>query len=184
MGREADLGPCDNLPHYHPKPIPYTKMFAARGPPFMMMRPFGLSLVMSLLLAGLGGCSTQELAIHDAWIPEAPSMVSALAGYMTVENNSGRVRTLVGATGPLFERVEVHRTVYEKDSGLARMIPQDQVRIEPGQRFPFQPGGYHLMLISPKEAPKAGGRVTLTLVFADGSRPTVDFEVRRDRLRL
>ena len=150
----------------------------------MVIRPFGLSLVMALLVAGLGACSRQELAINDAWIPEAPSIVSALAGYMTVENNSGRARTLVGATGPLFERVEIHRTVYEKDSGLASMIRQEQVRIEPGQRFLFQPGGYHLMLINPKESSKAGGSVALTLVFADGSRPTVDFEVRRDRMQL
>jgi len=150
----------------------------------MMIRPFGLSLILSLLVAGLGGCSTQELAIHDAWIPEAPSIVSALAGYMTVENNSGKARILVGASGPFFERVEIHRTVYEKDSGLARMIRQEQVRIEPGQSFLFQPGGYHLMLINPREVTKAGGSVALTLVFADGSRPTVDFEVRRDRLQL
>ncbi len=150
----------------------------------MIIRPFGLSLVMSLLVAGLGGCSRQELAIHDPWIPEAPSIVSALAGYMTIENNAGRARILVAATGPLFERVEIHETVYETDSGVARMIRQDQVRIEPGQSFRFQPGGHHLMLINPKQAAEAGGSVALTLVFADGSRSTVDFEVRRDRLQL
>ena len=150
----------------------------------MKMRLFGLSLVLSLLATIPGGCSTQDLAIHDAWIPEAPSMVSALAGYMTIENSSDRVRILVGATGPLFERVEIHRTVYEKDSGLARMVRQEGVRIEPRQSIFFQPGGYHLMLINPKQVTKAGGSVSLTLVFADGSRPTVDFEVRRDRLQL
>ena len=150
----------------------------------MIIRPFGLSVIMSLLATVPGGCSTQELAIHDAWIPEAPPMVSALAGYMTVENNTDRVRILVGANGPLFERVEIHRTVYEKDSGLARMVRQEEVRIEPGQRILFQPGGYHLMLMNPKQVTKAGGRVALTLVFADSSRFAVDFEVRQDRLRL
>lgn len=150
----------------------------------MMIRAVCLSLAMWLFVAGLSGCSTQELAIRDAWIPEAPPVVSALAGYMTVENNSGEARTLVGATGALFERVEIHQTVYEKDSGLARMIRQEQVRIEPGQSFRFRPGGYHLMLINPKEVTKAGGSVALTLFFADGPRPTVDFEVRRDRLQL
>ena len=136
------------------------------------------------MLGGIGGCSRQELNIRDTWIPEAPSTVSALAAYMTIENGSGETRTLVGALGAQFERIEIHRTIYEKDSGLARMIRQEQVGIEPGGRLLFEPGSYHLMLINPKKALKVGERVSLTLVFVDGSRPTVEFEVRRERLRL
>ena len=83
--------------------------------------------------------------ISDAWIPEAPPAAAALAGYMTIENDSGEARTLVGASGGPFERVEIHQTVYEKDTGLARMVPQDRIDIAPGERFVFEPGGYHLV---------------------------------------
>ena len=149
----------------------------------MIIPVVGFSLSVLLLVGGLGGCSRQELTIRDTWIPEAPSTVSALAAYMTIENSSGETRTLIGATGALFERVEIHQTIYERGSGLARMIRQDQVDIKPGESLLFEPGGYHLMLLKPKKALKEGEGVALKLVFADGLSPTVEFEVRRDRLR-
>ena len=150
----------------------------------MKVRPLGLSLTVSLLMTWLSGCSPHELAVDDAWIPEAPPNVSALAGYMTVKNGTGKTRTLVGATSALFKRIEIHQTVYEKDSGLARMMPQDQVSIESGRTFRFKPGGHHLMLMHPAKALKEGESVRLSLIFADDSRLTVDFEVRRERLSL
>ncbi len=144
----------------------------------------GLLLAISVLAGGLTGCSNGELTVSNAWVPEAPPRVAALAGYMTIENGSGEARTLVGASGAQFERVEIHQTVYEKDTGLARMIPKGRIDIAPGERFSFEPGGYHLMLVGPKKAWQDGEIVPLILVFEDGSRPRVEFEVRRDRLRL
>ena len=137
-----------------------------------------------MLAGGLTGCSKEELTITNAWVPEAPPRAAALAGYMTIENGFREARTLLGASGAHFERVEIHQTVYEKDTGLARMIPKDRISIAPGERFLFEPGGYHLMLVGPKKAWQDGEIVALILVFEDGSRPRVEFEVRRDRLRL
>ncbi len=137
-----------------------------------------------MLAGGLTGCSKEELTISNPWVPEAPPRVAALAGYMTIENGLGESRTLLGASGAHFERVEIHRTVYEKDTGLARMIPMDRISIAPGERVLFEPGGYHLMLVGPKKALQDGEIVPLILIFEDGSRPRVEFEVRRDRLRL
>lgn len=150
----------------------------------MMLRALSLSLSLFLLVGGFSGCAREEITIRNAWIPEAPPTVSALAGYLSVENNSGETRTLVGASGALFERIEIHRTVYEQDSGLARMIREEELYIASGQSLRFEPGGYHLMLINPKKALTEGDSVTLTLLFANGSRLTVQFEVRREQLRL
>ncbi len=150
----------------------------------MKIRTLGLPLTVSLLMAWLSGCSPQELAVSDAWIPEAPPNASALAGYMTIENSTSTTRTLVGASGTLFERIEIHQTVYEKDSGLARMVRREQVSIEAGASLQFKPGGHHLMLINPRKALSARQSVPISLIFADGSKPTVNFEVRRDRLSL
>lgn len=150
----------------------------------MTILAVGLLLSISLLAGGLSGCSQEVLIIRDAWVPEAPPRVYALAGYMTIENGSGEATTLVGATGAQFDRIEIHQTVYEKDTGLARMVPEEQISIAPGESFIFEPGGYHLMLINPKKVLKDGEIVPLTLIFADGSRPSVEFEVRRERLRL
>jgi len=149
-----------------------------------MIRSFGPLLSFTILAGGLAACSAKELRIYDAFIPEAPPRVSALAGYMTIDNGSAQLRSLVGATTAAFERIEIHNTVYEKDSGLARMIRQQRVDIQPQGTFLFEPGGYHLMLIHPRQALKHGDSVPVTLLFADGLRLTVEFQVRRERLRL
>ena len=148
------------------------------------MRAVALSTIIVLLAAGFTACSSQELTVHDAWIPLAPPTVSALAGYMRIDNRSGEARTLVAADGALFGRIEIHQTIYDKDSGLARMISQDTVSIAPGSSFVFEPGGYHLMLINPRRALREKDSVPLTLIFADGSRSAVAFEVRRQPFRL
>ena len=142
-----------------------------------------LVLGLSLWLGGLAGCSNHELTIHDAWIPAAPPRVPTLAGYMTITNGTAQTRTLVGASGALFQRIEIHRTVYDKDAGLARMIPEARVTIPSGRSVVFEPGGYHLMLTRPKRPLKEGERVSMQLRFADGSKIGVGFQVRR-RARL
>ncbi|MBL8442065.1 MAG: copper chaperone PCu(A)C, partial [Betaproteobacteria bacterium] len=43
----------------------------------------------------------------------------------------------------------------------------------------LEPGGLHVMLIDLKTPLKEGGRVALTLGFADGSSKTVDAKVVR-----
>ncbi len=103
---------------------------------------------------------------------------------MTIDNRTDLPRTLVGATAAPFERIEFHRTVYEKESGLARMVSAAEVEVGPGETFPFAPGGYHLMLMHPEKTLREGDSLPLTLVFADGMRITVLFKVRREMLRL
>ncbi len=150
----------------------------------MKIPAFGVVLLVSCLTTSLGGCSPQELSVKDPWIPEAPPNASALAGYMRLNNATSEVKTLTGGTSATFERIEIHETVYEKESGLARMVRRDSIRIGAGRIFKFEPGAHHLMLINPKRVLLEGERVPLTLLFADGSRRAVDFEVRRDHLRL
>ena len=149
-----------------------------------MIRALGPLLSIAMLVGGLAACSSKGLSIHDAFIPEAPPRVSALAGYMTIDNGTARARTLVGASAEAFERIEIHNTVYQKDSGLASMVRVERIAIQPQERFLFQAGGYHLMLIHPKRALKDGDRVPISLEFTDGPRLTVEFQVRRERLRL
>jgi hypothetical protein len=149
-----------------------------------MIRSAGHLLGVLLLAAALAGCFDNELTVADAWIPAAPPHVSVLAGYMTIENGTDQVKTIVAIDGALFERIEVHRTIIESDSGLARMVRQDEVVLKPGERLDFDPGGYHLMLIKPERTLKEGENVPLTLLFTDRSSYPVEFRVRpREPLR-
>jgi copper(I)-binding protein len=131
----------------------------------------------------LSACSKQELSVYDAWIPEAPAGVPALAGYVQIENGSAQTVTLMSASGPMFKAVELHRTTYEKATGLVRMSREAQLVIEPNGRVVLEPGGYHLMLVGPEKSYVEGDTVSLTLVFNTGSRK-VNFQVRKERLQL
>jgi copper(I)-binding protein len=86
--------------------------------------------------------------------------------------------TLVTASGPLFGRIELHGTVTE--GGIARMIHQESLTIEPGQRLTLSPGGLHLMLMTPKQHLRAGDKVQIELHFEDGTRLPVTAEVRKE----
>ena len=117
------------------------------------------------------------LEMRDGWVREAPPGAMALAAYMTLSNTGETDRKLVSASGPAFGAVELHRSVVE--DGMARMLPQDSMPIPAGGELVLKPGDYHLMLMRPKSALKAGDQVELSLGFDDGSTMPVTLPVRK-----
>lgn len=117
-----------------------------------------------------------QLMVDNAWIREAPPGASALAGYMTIMNKSDSPRVLVGASSPAFGMVMLHRTVME--DGMAKMVHQKSITIPAGGMITFEPNSYHLMLMKPKQALKAGDMVEITLKFKNGETMTVTHKVK------
>lgn len=134
-----------------------------------------LAAGLALVLPGVAG----ELKVRatGGWIREAPPVSTTLAGYLTIENESGKAIAVVGATSPAFARVEIHRT--EVEAGLARMRRQDRVVVPPGGTQRFEPGGYHLMLMKPSRTLKAGDAVELELSLEDGQSIQVELTVKK-----
>jgi len=116
------------------------------------------------------------IVVRDAWIPEAPPNARVIAGYMTIENRSSRKRTLTGATGDHFQKIELHRTELHGD--IMKMVKQETLEIPSGGNVTLQPGSYHLMLIRPDSVPKEGDVVDLELQFDSGYTLSVNFIVR------
>ncbi len=85
---------------------------------------------------------------------------------MTLNNHSDAVRTLVGASSPAFGNVMLHRTVME--GGTAKMVHQMAIEIPANGSVTFEPNGYHLMLMKPKQQLKAGDKVDIALKFKSG----------------
>ncbi|MCB1858428.1 MAG: copper chaperone PCu(A)C [Gammaproteobacteria bacterium] len=149
-----------------------------------MIHNLNLIGIIPLLTLLLSGCSDEGVTVDEAWIAEAPPNANVLAGYMTLENNDAQHRTLAGATDGPFERIEIHRTLHDPQTGLARMLKEEQITLAPGKRVVFQPGGYHLMLIHPQVALKAGETVPITLVLFPGPNLKAEFLVRRNQSHL
>lgn len=122
-----------------------------------------------------------EFAVTRAWIRAAPPGAMMLAGYFTLDKQGGHLRRLVGARSDAFGDVSIHRSVVE--DGISKMRPAGALEIAPGESLIFEPGGLHLMLMSPRADVSVGRRVPIWLCFEDGDdieEIPVDFEVRRD----
>ncbi len=114
-------------------------------------------------------------AVADAWLRYIPGGTPA-AGYFTLSNQSDKSLSLVGAECADFGMVMMHRTL--ERGGIFTMRPVHEVTVAPGKTFSFAPGGYHLMLMRPKHPLRPGGRLPITLRFADGSSLPVEFVVK------
>ena len=137
---------------------------------------FSVGLILALTL---GAAASQELSVsvRDAWVREAPPGMTIMAGYMALRNNTPRSQVLVAASSSGFEIVMIHRTIVR--DGVAGMVHASQVELTPHASLMFAPGGYHLMLMNPKQALRAGDRIDIKLEFRGGLVLPVAFEVRK-----
>ena len=115
--------------------------------------------------------------ITDAWIREAPPVVSALAGYARIQNQTDEAAVLVGASSEDFAAVEFHRS--EIVDGLARMREVSSVAIPPRTVATFEPGALHMMLFKPRRAFKVGDLAALKLLFDDGRLLQIEAPILR-----
>jgi periplasmic copper chaperone A len=131
---------------------------------------------MLVALAGSGG-TCAGLDVTAAWIREAPPGAMMLAAYATLANKGDHALLIDGGQGQDFASVELHHTVVE--NGMSRMTSGHALALAPGARTTLAPGGWHLMLVEPRRALKAGDRVPLALSCGAGTKTFV-FTVKAD----
>ena len=98
------------------------------------------------------------------------------AGYFTLNNDTDKVVTLVGAASPGCGKVMLHHSVQE--NGQDMMVMVKSLPVPAHGAIKFAPSGYHLMCMSPATTMKPGTSVPVTLSFADGSTVMADSPVR------
>jgi len=113
------------------------------------------------LLVACNQTPKDAFSVEGAWVREAPPNASAMAGYVTITNNTDHERLLVFAKSKQFNVVEIHRTIVE--NGVAKMRRQEDLPIPAGGSLELKPGSYHLMLMTPKTVFKANDEVTVTV---------------------
>ena len=134
-------------------------------------------ILISLPLSTFADFNDDTLSVHNAWIREAPPNAKTLAGYLVVKNGGSEQRRLIGVASPAFESVELHRTVVTE--GIARMVPQDHMPVPADGSLELKPGDYHLMLLRPSKALRAGDEVPVNLEFDNGKTLSVTMRVRK-----
>ena len=106
--------------------------------------------------------SEWNIAIKDAWArPTKAGMMSA--AYFTIHNVGSVPDSLVQVSSSASEDVQIHLS-YMND-GIMVMEEQPFVAIQASEQIPFQPGGYHIMIIQPTNDMEEGDSISLSLYF-------------------
>ena len=140
--------------------------------PWLLIACFVL-LPMPDRLAAANRC---QPVVRDAWIRLTPAGMPMHGGFLRIDNPCAQSFTIVGASSPLYGRMELHET--RLVDGISRMRPLATVAVPAHGRVEFKPGGLHWMLMQPQAGLRAGEQIPVTLRLADGGRIATTFELR------
>ncbi|WP_330234428.1 copper chaperone PCu(A)C [Nocardia sp. NBC_00508] len=120
--------------------------------------------------------STDTVTISDQWVKAADAGMSAAFADLT--NTSDQPRTVVSATSPASDRIELHEVVTDVN-GTKTMRPKQGGFVIPahGQKR-LRPGGDHIMFMDLRGPLRTGSATSVTLTFDDGSTTTFTAQVR------
>ncbi len=93
------------------------------------------------------------------------------SGYLSIKNLGPKTISLVAASSPWFEKVELHQHSYV--DGMMRMQRVDRIVVEPHRTVHLQPGGLHMMLFTPKQPLQLDQQVPIELQLDDGQQISV-----------
>ena len=148
------------------------------------MRKMIAMLFGAALMAGLAGSVARaddvkagDLVISQAWTRATPNGAKIGTGYFTIENKGTTADKLVGVSGEVSDKIEVHEM--SMNNGVMKMRPVDGgLTIEPGKTVKLAPSGYHLMIMDLKSPLKQGGKVPVTLEFEKAGKVAVTLDVQ------
>lgn len=135
---------------------------------------FAVMLVLTATVAWADQASQAQ--IENAWIREGPPTQTNGAGFVTLTNSGDDSLALMGAQTPAANSVELHTmTMNDGQMSMRRVLA---IEVEAGEQRDLSAHGEHLMLLGLTDPLARGDRVPITLIFADDSSTTVDFEVK------
>ena len=118
-----------------------------------------------------------DLVITQGWSRATPGGAKIGGGYLTIENKGSAADRLIGGSGDIAGKVEVHEMAV--DNGVMKMRPLDKgLTIEPGKTIKLAPGGYHLMMFDLKGPLKQGEKVPVTLEFEKAGKVAISLDVQ------
>jgi periplasmic copper chaperone A len=117
-----------------------------------------------------------DLVITQAWSRATPGGAKIGSGYLTIENKGPAADRLIGGSGDITDRIEVHEMTTSNGVMTMRALDKGLV-IEPGKTVRLAPGGYHLMMFDLKSPLKRNDKVPETLEFEKAGKVKLSFDV-------
>lgn len=116
------------------------------------------------------------ITVSDAWSRPAAEGGNG-AGYATLTNSAAKADTLIAASSPVAERIEIHESMIM--GGKAMMHPRPGgLAIPANGAASLKPGGWHLMLMGLRQPLKVGETFPVSLTFKKAGKVEVMFTVR------
>lgn len=97
-------------------------------------------------------------------------------GFVTITNTSNVDDRLVAAASPVAGAVQLHEMAM-KDGAMTMRELADGLPLPAGETVTLKPGGYHLMFMDLKQPLVEGGRVEVTLTFAQAGTVTIPLAI-------
>jgi copper(I)-binding protein len=118
-----------------------------------------------------------DLVISQAWSRATPNGAKIGSGYFTIENKGTAADKLIGISGDISGKIELHEM--SMNNGVMKMRAVDGgLAIDPGKTVKLAPGGYHLMIMDLKNPLKQGDKLPLTLSFERAGKVAVTLDVQ------
>lgn len=111
--------------------------------------------------------ASRAVTVSDAWVKAADKGMSAAFGEL--HNNSHHAVRVVTAETSASSEVQLHNTIQDDAGNMVMKESVNGFSIPARGKFELEPGGSHIMLMDLKHPLLAGGEVSFTLRFSDGS---------------
>lgn len=121
--------------------------------------------------------ATSTAVISDPWVREPAEGTTATAAYAVITNDGDEAITLVGASSPLTDDVEIHETSMAEDGTMSMQEKEGGFVIEAGGRLVMEPGGAHVMMLGVDPA-EVTGEIEITYDFDGADSVTVQAPVQ------
>ena len=116
-------------------------------------------------------------SVSDSWIRATPPGATTSAMYMMIKNSTDKPMTLVDVKSALSDRIEIHHTV--KNDGVMQMRKIDRIDVNAHAMTELKPQGQHIMFFNLKEALAPESKITVDLIFEDGTTITAEVPVMK-----
>ncbi len=121
--------------------------------------------------------SASELVIKHPYARATPPHATTSAVFLKLENSSKVERTIISATTPAAEKVELHTHVMEGD--VMKMRQVKNIKIPATATTELKPGGLHIMLFELQQQFKEGREIEVSLHFANGDTQTFTAKIKK-----
>ena len=120
--------------------------------------------------------AADDITASDPYVRAMPPGQPNTGAFMLLTNAAQAAHSVVGASSPVAEVLELHSHVME--DGMMKMRQVPQIDVPAGGSAELKPGGLHIMLINLKQPLALDQEVPITLKFEDGSSREITAPVR------